>query len=203
MKIINKKIIIILCVLVTVFFVFWIYTGISKYVAEKTSKPAEKEKNIPVDTKGVGKEKVQQVNIEKIEDKKVVQVDFKQSEKEKIFIDEYNFNQLEKVKTILDNKTNSGYILRNYIDFNEKFNQDIKPIKNCYYLKTKNWKYPYIFWFKLESDKFIKKYWTWYYAYPKYDLPRVPLCFWEGDNIPCKDRNHLEFETTISNPCRD
>lgn len=66
-------------------------------------------------------------------------------EEDYIKIDEYNFSQLEIVKATLSNETNSGYVLRNYNDFNEKFNQDIKSIKNCYFLKSKNGRYPYIF----------------------------------------------------------
>lgn len=137
-------------------------------------------------------------------DKQEYQIDTViESQENKEKIDEYNFAQLDKVKQVLDNDTNTGYIIKNYLDFNKKFNQDIKPIKNCYFFKTENGEYPYIFWFKLESDKYINKYGTWYYVYPKYDMPYNNLCFWYKYNNPCQDRNYLEFETTISNPCRD
>ncbi len=57
----------------------------------------------------------------------------------------------------------------------------------------------YIFWFKLESEKYINEYWTEYYAYPKYDLPYNAFCGWWGDcNI---DMNLMIFRDTISEPC--
>jgi len=129
-------------------------------------------------------------------------------------IDEYNFWELEKVKSVLSKMNQDNFKFRSLTDFNEKYNQDIKPIKNCYYLVSTNyfdkykWNSKYIFWFKLYSDKFKKKYWEkdrdWiiYYSYPKYDLPYDAVCFglWEWG---CSDFIYGIFLNTISNPCQD
>jgi len=126
-------------------------------------------------------------------------------EQEKIKIDEYNFEQLEKVKLILDPLDKKSYIINSLDDFNEQFNMNIKPIKNCYYLidknwffKDKKWEWWYIFWFELESKTYIKKYWTQYFAYPKYDLPMMNMC--DGE---CYDNIRQHFEYIISNPCNN
>ena len=51
-------------------------------------------------------------------------------EQDKIAIDKYNFEQLEKIKSFLDNyKTEIEF--RNLNEFNYKYKLDIKPIKNC------------------------------------------------------------------------
>lgn len=133
-------------------------------------------------------------------------------EQAKIEIDEYNFEQLDKVKNILDWLDKNSYGFENLKEFNEKFNENIESIKNCYFLSDKNryfetksrniekWKWWYIFWFKLESDKYIKKYWDKNYAYPKYDLPVFKLCFWVWDWW-CYDDNKQTFIKTISKPC--
>lgn len=136
-----------------------------------------------------------------------------QEEQDKIKIDEYNFEQLEKVKAILDPLDKDSYNFNNLKEFNEKFNQNIKPIKNCYYLIDKNsffrknkGPWGYIFWFELESNMYIKKYGTKYYAYPNYDLPNDSMCiwwWWQGDWWWCFDRYRSVFESTISNPCQD
>lgn len=122
-------------------------------------------------------------------------------EKEKIVIDEYNFEQLEKVKDILSDIKREDKQFIDLKEFNDFYKQDIQPIKNCYYLR--NYKsedrVPYTFWFKLESEKYINKYWTEYYAYPKYDLPIARIC----DTWGCDDVTRLIFERTISNPCSD
>ncbi len=116
-----------------------------------------------------------------------------------LYIDNYNFKQLEKVKIVLkDLKRNDEQFL--YLkDFNKIYNQNIKPIKNCYYLR--NYKsedrVPYIFWFKLESLFNIYLYKKNYFAYPKYDIPYEYF-------LPSRDDiNFYLFNKTISNPCQD
>jgi hypothetical protein len=84
-------------------------------------------------------------------------------EQEKRKIDEYNFEQLEKVKDVL--RWKFKYKIRNLSEFNKKYDQNITPIKNCYFLWDRNWYleegewwWGYIFWFELYSDKYIEKY---------------------------------------------
>jgi hypothetical protein len=48
----------------------------------------------------------------------------------------------------------------------------------------------------------VKKYWNYYYAYPKYNLPSFNLCFWLWEWW-CYDDNKELFNQTISNPCKD
>lgn len=87
-------------------------------------------------------------------------------------------------------------------EFNNIYSADIKPIKNCYYVSNYNWDNPYIFWFNLESNKYIKQYWTGYYTYPKYDLPNDEIiCF--GTTESCIDSIKVKFTNIISNPCKD
>lgn len=127
------------------------------------------------------------------------------------YIDNYNFWQLEKVKDVLDKLDKNSYKIDDIKDFNKQFNQDIKPIKNCYFLSDRNWYFKnnnwgggYIFWFMLYSNKYIKNYWTLYYSYPKYNLPENKICTWFGNMWwKCQDRVRERFESTISNPCRD
>lgn len=130
-------------------------------------------------------------------------------EQENRKIDEYNFEQLEKVKSVLDWLDKNSYKFDNIKEFNKNFNQNIKPIKNCYFLTSRNWYFDkskwwgwYIFWFKLTSDRYKNKYWVEYYAYPKYDLPIFKLCFWLWEWW-CYDDNKESFIKTISNPCED
>lgn len=59
-------------------------------------------------------------------------------EAEAIEIDEYNFSQLEKVKQILKDIPMKEYDFGNVEEFNEQFNADITPIKNCYYIQATN-----------------------------------------------------------------
>ncbi len=116
------------------------------------------------------------------------------------YVDYYNFNELEKAKIILEKipeNTDKFYTLK---EFNEKYNANIKPIKNCYDISNYNWNEKYIFWFKLESLLYINMYWTKYYTYPKYNAPYINICeSWVG----CYDRNKEIFIKTISNPCKD
>jgi hypothetical protein len=59
-------------------------------------------------------------------------------EQDKIAIDRYNFEQLEKVESILKNISEKDMHFYNYKQFNDEYNTDIKPIKNCYYLSFSN-----------------------------------------------------------------
>lgn len=66
-------------------------------------------------------------------------------EQENIRIDEYNFNELEKVKPILEKLPQENKKIFTVKKFNELYNANIQPIKNCYYISNSNGKYPYIF----------------------------------------------------------
>ncbi len=72
-----------------------------------------------------------------------------------MYVDYYNFNQLEKAKIILDKIPENAEKFYTLKEFNEKYNTNIKPIKNCYYISNDNWNQDYIFWFKLESLLYI------------------------------------------------
>ena len=120
------------------------------------------------------------------------------TEEKNINIDNYNFTQLEKVKNLLKDKKNITRF-NSLNEFNKIFIQDIKPIKNCYYVSNYNWKEPYIFWFKLESNNFKLKYKEWFIAYPKYDLTGSLVC----PTSTCYDQNFDIFTNIISNPCKD
>ncbi|MCT4616667.1 MAG: hypothetical protein N4A38_00480 [Candidatus Gracilibacteria bacterium] len=129
-------------------------------------------------------------------------------EQEKIKIDEYNFEQLEKVKSVLNSLDKNSYSFDNIGDFNKQFNINIEPIKNCYYLSNKNGGEKYIFGFKLESNKYIDKYGTKSYIYPKYDIVKEEICLGMPDldgskGKGCWDGNRDLFERIISNPCED
>ncbi len=120
------------------------------------------------------------------------------SEEAKQKIDEYNFEQLEKAKIILEKIQKDVNKFHTLKSFNEIYNAWIEPIKNCYYISNVNWKYPYIFWFLLESKKYKKQYWNNYYTYPKYDLPYEPRC----DGYTCDaDFLYELYIWTISKPC--
>lgn len=127
-------------------------------------------------------------------------------EQDKLTIDRYNFEQLEKVKNVLDKQDKNSYTFKELTEFNQKFNQNIKPTKNCYFMSDRNrffednkWGGGYVFWFQFESliSKFVY-FWS-YYAYPKYDLPYWKLCLVNS----CTDSNRNKFTYTISNPCWD
>jgi len=126
-------------------------------------------------------------------------------EQEKIAIDEHNFSQLEKIKWVLNHKIDLDYSFYWYQDFNKQFNQEITPIKNCYFLVDRNsyfkdrlWWWGYIFWFQLESNKYIEKYESNIFAYPEYNLPEEIFCAWW-----CSDVNRDDFELTIMKPCEE
>ena len=142
-------------------------------------------------------------------------------EKEKIAIDKYNFEQLKKVKEVLKDIPEEEMKFTNLKELNKKYDIEIEPIKNCYYVLTTNfldnyeWESSYIFWFQLESNKYKNKYKEEYYAYPKYDLPVKELCApsstkWNPFTVDvkdlettCTDMRRARFESTISNPCED
>lgn len=119
-----------------------------------------------------------------------------------IYIDIYNFNQSEKVKLILKDLKREDKQFLYLKDFNEIYNENIKPIKNCYYIRnySSEDRVPYTLWFKFESIFYKTMYKTQYYVYPKYDIPYKTRCeSW----IWCYDWNRDNFEYTISNPCQD
>lgn len=121
-------------------------------------------------------------------------------EQDKLAIDNYNFEQLEKVKNTLNNLQNFKYNFENLKDFNNKYNQTIKPIKNCYFMQSHNWNYLYIFWFKLESLIYKLRYVSINYVYPKYNLSYDNFC--DGWKT-CIDWNLSDFKYTISHSCED
>ncbi len=117
-----------------------------------------------------------------------------------IYIDMYNFKQLEKAKVILDKISKDDYKFYTLDKFNKKYNADMQPIKNCYYVSNDNWNEQYIFWFKLESLLYKIKYKKSYFTYPKYDIPYSSSCvMWWG----CINISQNIFIRTISNPCQD
>lgn len=118
-------------------------------------------------------------------------------------IDEYNFKQLKKVKSILKYMPDWATRFNTLKEFNKIYSANIRPIYKCYYVSNFNGNESYIFWFELESDKYKEKYWTGYYAYPKYDIPNIPTCYWLGEWWWCHDKNRERFEWIIKNPCRD
>ena len=55
-----------------------------------------------------------------------------------IQIDNYNFQQLEKARIILENIPLDAQKFFTLKDFNEQYKADIKTIKNCYYVSNDN-----------------------------------------------------------------
>lgn len=130
-----------------------------------------------------------------------------QKEQENIKIDEYNFEQFKKIWNILDKLDKKSYSFNNLKEFNQRFNQDIKPMKNCYFLSSTEdffWKANYIFLFEIYSKKFNKKYNSTYYIYPEsmYNLIEYSLCekHW---GICSADIVFSKYMETISNPCQN
>ncbi|NVP17844.1 hypothetical protein HUU51_03960 [Candidatus Gracilibacteria bacterium] len=113
-----------------------------------------------------------------------------------IYIDKYNFEQLEKAKPILETIREEDERFFSLNEFNKIYNQNIKPIKNCYYLNNNNGKYPYIFGFKLESLFYSYIYGTNLYSYPGYDQPIIK-------KLPLQDSLYEYFYLIISNPCKE
>jgi len=126
-----------------------------------------------------------------------------------LYVDMYNFRQLEKAKIILEKIPEKDRKFYTLYDFNKRYWENINPIKNCYEMSNDNWKYPYIFWFKLESIIWILIYRKLYYTYPWYDLPINKMCAWISLWKPSKNQWCIEnflyrdFIETISNPCQD
>lgn len=122
-------------------------------------------------------------------------------EQDKLEIDRYNFWQLEKVKLILKNVPEKEMDFYTIKKFNEIYNADIKPIKNCYVISDSNWDKPYIFWFQLESMIYRFIYIWKNYAYPSYSRPSRRVCFGEYTNWSiggCSYTNKQPFIDTIS-----
>ncbi len=135
-------------------------------------------------------------------------------ERENILLDEYNFRQLEEIKSILAEVPREEYTFRNLNDFNEKLDQEITPKKFCYYLVATKYfeddeykwnELGYIFGTKIHSKRYLKKYSKWYYAYPSYDLPEWNVCYGsvQSDVPYCYDKTLSMFEWTISRVCSD
>jgi len=117
-----------------------------------------------------------------------------------IYVDYYNFKQLEKAKIILEKIPENAEKFYTLKEFNEKYNANIKPIKNCYDVSNYNWNEKYIFWFKLESLLYTYIYWENYYSYPKYNYKYTKMCVsW----IWCYDASKDYFINLISNPCKE
>jgi len=131
-------------------------------------------------------------------------------EEENILIDEYNIKQLETVKQVLNNLDKNSYSFSNINDFNIQFNQNIKPIDNCYFLSDvnslysdfykhfkidkKDYNWWYMFWLSIKSTKFQRIYWKKTYVYPYYNFP---ACI--GN---CNDGRYWKLDEIINNPCK-
>lgn len=126
---------------------------------------------------------------------------FLKIEIENFKIDQYNFEQLEKVKTVFQDRSEDVRTFNSIEEFNWQYNAWIEPIKNCYYISNNNWKYSYIFWFRIESITYKIRYFDRYYAYPEYDLPIKRLYMWFSKFSPPIDRIRANFERVIENPC--
>lgn len=123
-----------------------------------------------------------------------------------MYVDMYNFRQLEKAKPILESIPENAWKFYTLEEFNEKYNANINPIKNCYYVSNNNGDEKYIFGFKLESWYYKNKYWEEYYSYPFYNISPSRICVgWLQINNnswwSCVDWGKTRFENTIINPC--
>lgn len=121
-------------------------------------------------------------------------------ERDKLAIDEYNFEQLNKVKPILETISKKSRKFNTLKEFNDIYKTGIKPKKNCYYIRNYNGDYSYIFWFQIESIMYRLLYFWRNYAYPKYDLQYSRICVW---GLWCYDDNMDWYEYIISHPCED
>ena len=117
-------------------------------------------------------------------------------EQSNIAEDNYNFEQLEKVKGILTKTSSGSYNFYGPSDFNKQFHTAIMPKRNCYYMWSKNGNHSYIFGFKLESKKYRSQYGSDFFAYPKYELPPEFIC-----TSDCTDLTLDYFRNVISHPC--
>jgi len=116
-----------------------------------------------------------------------------------IYLDVYNFKQLEKAKPILESISIDSEKFYYLNEFNDKYNANVKPVKNCYSVWTNNGNEKYRFSFKLESVLYMYIYKTRYFTYPRYDLPiESAWCvMWQGCTT-----NKDTIISIISNPCR-
>jgi hypothetical protein len=57
---------------------------------------------------------------------------------DKIAVDRYNFEQLEKIRIVLKGNLRENYKFGDINEFNKMYSQDIKPIKNCYFLVSED-----------------------------------------------------------------
>lgn len=126
---------------------------------------------------------------------------YQNSETYKRKIDEYNFKQLEIVKNVLDWKKLDLYEFQTLSEFNKKYNLNIKPKKNCYYISSENWDEEYIFWFQLVSIYYKTKYNSDNYAFPKNDLSDKLIYLWMWSNyVPKSPLDH--YHRIISSHCK-
>lgn len=123
----------------------------------------------------------------------------------------YNFKQVKKIKSIVSTINIEEYNFMNLNSFNNSLNQNIKPIRNCYYVNnnlkpTRNRYYvnnnikndSFVFWFKIYSFLYKILYSSSYYTYPKNNEPKKLDC-----SSLCYDIIDPVFIETISNPCQD
>ncbi|MDD2907323.1 MAG: hypothetical protein PHH98_01650 [Candidatus Gracilibacteria bacterium] len=117
-------------------------------------------------------------------------------EQDKIAIDKYNFEQRDKVKSIIEKDKYYNIAFRDIKQFNSLYNSDIKPIKNCYDITKYNGDEKFLFGFKLESMIYKFKYFGENYAYPSNNLSKKSPC----KNYGCISTREI-FIDIISKPC--
>ncbi len=119
-----------------------------------------------------------------------------------ISTDIYNFKQLKKVQYILKDLSREDKQFLYLKDFNTIYNSNIKPLRNCYYIRNyiSKDRVLYTFWFKLYSITYKLYYLHNFYVYPKYDIPYSNWCIW-WQNGECFDINRRAFENIISSNC--
>jgi len=134
-----------------------------------------------------------------------------QEELENQKIDEYNFEQLEKVKVILKDLNRNDKKFSSLSEFNKIYKVDIKPIKNCYILSNinnyfidSNLENSYMFMFSIYSEKYKNTYKKDYYIYPYnyYKNIEESLC-WNNWWYCGSDIVYWNLIKTISNPCKE
>ena len=120
-----------------------------------------------------------------------------------IFVDTYNFKQLEKAKPILESIPLDAKTFYSLEEFNDEYNAEIKPIKDCYFVSNYNWNEDYIFGFKIHSLLYMYIYWKNIYSYPRYDISVYNICTWWllWTDHWCQDINQTQFENIIWNSC--
>lgn len=128
-----------------------------------------------------------------------------------IVTDIYNFNQVKKIKSIVNTINLDEYNFTSLNTFNDSLDQNIKPIRNCYYVNnnfkpTRNSYYvnkdtskdSFVFWFKIYSFIYKIIYSSEYSVYPEGNEPKKLDC-----SSLCYDIIDPIFIQTISNPCLD